>query len=1104
MSPVTKSRELNSSHGLGWLALAYVAFVVYGSLVPLDFKPHSLAAALTTFERIRYLDLGAGARADWVANLLLYIPLGFLVIGAATANSRSAIARIVFSIVVLLSCVILAVAIEFTQVFFPPRTVSMNDLIAELIGTVVGITLWHVLGAQFIRIFGTLFAGGAGARRALLVMYLLLYLVLSLFPFDFLVSESELHAKFNSTLVHWFFASGQNSGLTFFQLLKLLAEALSVAPFGVALALIHPNNRANYARAFWSGASLGLLIEGLQLFLVTGISQGISVLTRALGTTTGVALYDSFARRDVRKLAPILRACILLALPLYLMLIGYLGGFFTSPRIGLDLAISRLSEVRWMPFYYHYYTSETTATVSLLVIAILYGAVGLGFWLWTIERRGAPALGLLAGLVAAVTATCTEIGKLFLATKHPDPTNVLIAAVAAFLTYRICRLTFRSKALAATGIQAHPTKPLEPQPITTPRSIKKLRLRTRFAQGLLGLIALVMIYDFPIGRIPLGAFFVIYAILLLRYSWAWMVVVPMALPALDLAHWTGRFFFDEFDILVLVTLAFALANGRLRNSSRSPVSAYGAVMTLVGVSYAASLAISIFPLQPIDVNSFSNYYSHYSGLRIVKGIVSALLLLRLFKFDPTSMKLKHEAIAWGMSLGLALTVAFVLWERQVFIGLFNFQDDYRVTGIFSAMHTGGAYIEAYLVAVTPFAVYLVLTQRSLLLRLPALAIFFGAAYALMVTYSRGGHLAFIVSGCILLSGFVLGSSRLTDAVRRMLIASVIAGIALVVIVPILAGSYAQGRMAKINEDFATRRAHWADARRMMDSSGLAAAFGMGLGRYPEIYFWRNQENTVPATYQISQEGTNAFLRLGAGDSLYFEQLVDVQSGTRYELSFDARLVQGAGGITIPLCEKWMLYSFNCLWNTYRLKPDVPGWQHISTVLDTSTIGVGRWYQKRSVKLTLFNGTAKSVIDVDNVHLVNAAGIDLIGNGDFSSGMDQWFFATDNHLPWHVKNLWVHLFFEQGVLGVVAVGGLLLLALGKLTRRAMSGDLFATAMLSGLSGLLVVGIVDSLVDVPRHALLLYFLAGLSFFLIEKPTRLTQIRHRPSTTTSTLRQ
>ena len=45
----------------GWL---YLLFVVYGSLVPLDFHPMSLAEAGQAFLRIPYLEIDLASRAD--------------------------------------------------------------------------------------------------------------------------------------------------------------------------------------------------------------------------------------------------------------------------------------------------------------------------------------------------------------------------------------------------------------------------------------------------------------------------------------------------------------------------------------------------------------------------------------------------------------------------------------------------------------------------------------------------------------------------------------------------------------------------------------------------------------------------------------------------------------------------------------------------------------------------------------------------------------------------------------------------------------------------------------------------------------------------------
>ena len=58
---------------LGWLT-----FLVYGSLVPLDYVAVPWDQAVATFRNVPFLKLGIDSRADWVANGVLYAPLGFL------------------------------------------------------------------------------------------------------------------------------------------------------------------------------------------------------------------------------------------------------------------------------------------------------------------------------------------------------------------------------------------------------------------------------------------------------------------------------------------------------------------------------------------------------------------------------------------------------------------------------------------------------------------------------------------------------------------------------------------------------------------------------------------------------------------------------------------------------------------------------------------------------------------------------------------------------------------------------------------------------------------------------------------------------------------
>ena len=113
--------------GYRWAAAGLLALTVYGGLLPFRFTPRPLAEAVESFRHIPSLDPSSlAARGDWVVSLVQYAALGFLLMAAACAHSTRAAGSV--AAVVAPACVALAVAIEFAQQFFPPRTVSWNDV----------------------------------------------------------------------------------------------------------------------------------------------------------------------------------------------------------------------------------------------------------------------------------------------------------------------------------------------------------------------------------------------------------------------------------------------------------------------------------------------------------------------------------------------------------------------------------------------------------------------------------------------------------------------------------------------------------------------------------------------------------------------------------------------------------------------------------------------------------------------------------------------------------------------------------------------------------------------------------------------------------------
>jgi hypothetical protein len=130
--------------------------------------------------------------------------------------------------------------------------------------------------------------------------------------------------------------------------------------------------------------------------------------------------------------------------------------------------------------------------------------------------------------------------------------------------------------------------------------------------------------------------------------------------------------------------------------------------------------------------------------------------------------------------------------------------------------------------------------------------------------------------------------------------------------------------------------------------------------------------------------------------------------------------------------------------------------------------------ERPVKLSLYNSLTGTVVDVDNVILRDMHGNNLVQNSNFSAGMHHWFFSTDNYLPWHVENLYLNVYFEQGWLGLILFLALIGYAITRWLSRVWKQDALSLALLASLAAFLAVGTLNSWADEPRLSFLFYLL------------------------------
>jgi len=576
------------------------------------------------------------------------------------------------------------------------------------------------------------------------------------------------------------------------------------------------------------------------------------------------------------------------------------------------------------------------------------------------------------------------------------------------------------------------------------------------------------LFQFPLIQVGLAIGLALYGVLLWRFPSVWLVAIPAALPLLDLAPWTGRFFWDEFDLLMLTTLAVGVWQGQFRTSAWQIPKLRGLLAVFVLIT-CVSLMMGLFPLQAWDANALSAYWSHYNSLRLAKGLLWGLVFYGLYRSlqdrDAAFVKL-----AGGMALGVLGVSAWALWEQMQFAGAAT-TADYRVTGSFSSMHTGGGHFEAYLVMALPFVWGLFFVSRNRFVRGVIAAIFLLGAYALFSTVARGGALALGLALFVLTAGTWRALGRQSRHRARFATPALLGVLTLAVMIAGASGVFWKQRIAKTVPDAGIRLHHWSEVLDMRDSGWMTALFGQGLGSLPAT----NLASQLPdqaGSYRYAEENGNPYLALNSAGTLYMAQRVAPRPAETLTLNLSARAPAGSAGLEASLCEKSLFNSRQCQWLKLDVKPGTPGWQTFRQTFSSGEVGAGNVLTRRPVQFSLYNPVPGTVIEVDNIRLLDAGGENLVKNGDFSQGGDFWFFKSGDHLFWHAKNLWVHLLFEHGWLGALLFSAIMVLALVRLARPVIHGALEPTVWLAALAALATVGMVDSLVDAPRLALLVY--------------------------------
>lgn len=280
------------------------------------------------------------------------------------------------------------------------------------------------------------------------------------------------------------------------------------------------------------------------------------------------------------------------------------------------------------------------------------------------------------------------------------------------------------------------------------------------------------------------------------------------------------------------------------------------------------------------------------------------------------------------------------------------------------------------------------------------------------------------------------------------------------------------RLLATSGDAETRWEHWREAARLIGPNWNEYVFGMGLGSFPRLYFREGIGPESKASFRYERDGVRSWLQLGVGD-FNITQKIPLKPNTAYRLSLMVRASAPGARLIVKLCPKLILYSD-------RYTPGCPVFDVRPAALDSwvparfafNSAALGRdgvlgW----PITLLLNNGSDQTAVDVTDVAIEDGKG-NIVVNGDFSAGGDRWILISDfEHLAWHIKNLYLEIFFESGALGLFIFLLAALLALVAAIRSARR-EIIGIALGGALAGFLLVGFFGSLFDNPRPASLFF--------------------------------
>jgi VanZ family protein len=410
------------------LAAFYGLAIVYSSLLlgpdGLHYVAISPIEAWHKFLAMTYMDNASDQRPDWIANMMMIIPFAFFLNGALLSGrqaGREARAAVTAALV----CIVFILAVKYAQLFFPPRTVTLNYIAAQSIGAVLGIGLFRLSRRKIFPVLLDMYQDGEGLV-VVLGVYTLCVTAYFLMPFDLALSPGDLATRLSQLPLTLAPGAGHDPA---YRSLLILADAASTIPVGMFLAVT--GRELSFKSLILRGVGLIVPVTILTLFVLSATPAALSLLTRTIGVAIGIWFMWKLKGKDLWKRHYRYARYVPVAFPIYVALVALAGGLLTTDW-NVDRAVAALEPRQLLPLWSFYMVSKVQAAQSFVATFFLFAPIGAMIWL----RRGFWSKGAgLSACLAFSLSLAIEIGRLMKPGLVPDFTDPFVAATGAFGTF---------------------------------------------------------------------------------------------------------------------------------------------------------------------------------------------------------------------------------------------------------------------------------------------------------------------------------------------------------------------------------------------------------------------------------------------------------------------------------------------------------------------------------------------------------------------------------------------------------------------------------------------------------------------------------------------